>query len=99
MFTKASTILTAIAAPLSIWAAAQGSPEPAPAPATLAAVAPEVLASSDVQAEAADFLGGEADVAKLSYDADHGELVWRVTKGSETTKFDAKSGDIVEMSW
>ena len=99
MFTKASTVLTAIAAPLSIWVAAQGSPEPGPAPASVDQVAPEVVALSSVEGDAVDFLGGAADQSKLSYDNAHGDLVWTVTKGEETTKFDAKTGELVEMSW
>lgn len=99
MFTKASTVFTAIAAPLSIWVAAQGSPEPGPAPATVAQVAPEVIAASSVAEDAEIFLDGQADSTKLSFDGDRGELVWTAKKGTEVTKFDAKTGELVEMSW
>ena len=71
---------------LALLAACGGKPQPEPEPVV-------------VEAEAADFLGGEADAKKLSFDGDHGALVWSMEKGGEKTTFDAKTGEIVEMSW
>lgn len=99
MFTKASTILTAIAAPLSIWLAAQDAPQPVIVAASITEVAPGVVGEELVTAEAADFLEGPVVDAKISYDGDRQDLVWAVSDAAGTTKFDAKTGEVVEMSW